>query len=380
MPDSSLPDAAGAGIVDGVHQLQPEALFGGLPMRCTLAGLLALLLLLSALRAEDDKDQPKNKPSTPAAEYQALAKEYELAQEKFDKALQEAKTINARQKVLKEKRPKPEQLVGKFLALAKQSPKDPVAFDALSWIVRFGGVRPKEVGEATQLLLRDHVTNPQMAPVCQSLANSNSPAADKLLRAVLDKNPDHEAQGTACYVLAARLLRQATTGGRVKPSAPAKKLYQEATQLLDRVARDYTDVDWVRTAVLAPNSLASADLIKAATEKKTDQDDKGKGIYVRAQGLKRDAEQAAQNGKSADADKLNLQAEQLLEQLAKEYAGAEFQGRKFADVAKAELFEIRHLTIGKQAPEIDAEDLDGKKLKLSDFRGKVVLLDFWGNW
>ena len=38
------------------------------------------------------------------------------------------------------------------------------------------------------------------------------------------------------------------------------------------------------------------------------------------------------------------------------------------------------LKVGNLAPEIEGEDLDGKKLKLSDYRGKVVLLDFWGNW
>jgi hypothetical protein len=36
--------------------------------------------------------------------------------------------------------------------------------------------------------------------------------------------------------------------------------------------------------------------------------------------------------------------------------------------------------VGNLALEIDAEDIDGKKFKLSDYRGKVVLLDFWGNW
>jgi len=36
--------------------------------------------------------------------------------------------------------------------------------------------------------------------------------------------------------------------------------------------------------------------------------------------------------------------------------------------------------IGQVAPEIVAEDLDGQTFKLSDYRGKVVLLDFWGNW
>jgi thiol-disulfide isomerase/thioredoxin len=33
-----------------------------------------------------------------------------------------------------------------------------------------------------------------------------------------------------------------------------------------------------------------------------------------------------------------------------------------------------------RAPEIVGEDADGKPLKLSDFRGKVVLLDFWAHW
>src|SRR5438105_9037394 len=35
---------------------------------------------------------------------------------------------------------------------------------------------------------------------------------------------------------------------------------------------------------------------------------------------------------------------------------------------------------GEPAPEIKGEDMDGKPLKLSDYRGKVVLLDFWGFW
>jgi hypothetical protein len=38
------------------------------------------------------------------------------------------------------------------------------------------------------------------------------------------------------------------------------------------------------------------------------------------------------------------------------------------------------LNEGNTAPEIVGEDQDGKTFKLSDYRGKVVLLDFWGNW
>ena len=38
------------------------------------------------------------------------------------------------------------------------------------------------------------------------------------------------------------------------------------------------------------------------------------------------------------------------------------------------------LEVGDMAPEIIGEDVDGKRFKLSDYRGKVVMLDFWGDW
>ena len=51
-------------------------------------------------------------------------------------------------------------------------------------------------------------------------------------------------------------------------------------------------------------------------------------------------------------------------------------------VGRAEgiLFARTHLQVGLHAPEIEGTDLDGEPMKLSDFRGKVVLLDFWGDW
>lgn len=37
-------------------------------------------------------------------------------------------------------------------------------------------------------------------------------------------------------------------------------------------------------------------------------------------------------------------------------------------------------SVGRQAPDFVLEDLQGKKVKLSDFRGKAVLLNFWATW
>ena len=38
------------------------------------------------------------------------------------------------------------------------------------------------------------------------------------------------------------------------------------------------------------------------------------------------------------------------------------------------------LGAGTMAPDIEGEDLDGVAFKLSDYKGKVVFLDFWGDW
>ena len=38
------------------------------------------------------------------------------------------------------------------------------------------------------------------------------------------------------------------------------------------------------------------------------------------------------------------------------------------------------LSVGQVAPEIELADPDGKPIKLSAFRGKVVLIDFWASW
>jgi len=41
---------------------------------------------------------------------------------------------------------------------------------------------------------------------------------------------------------------------------------------------------------------------------------------------------------------------------------------------------LPNLRVGGIAPEIEANDLDGKRRKLSDYRGKVALVVFWGSW
>ena len=50
------------------------------------------------------------------------------------------------------------------------------------------------------------------------------------------------------------------------------------------------------------------------------------------------------------------------------------------NLVKQYLFVAEHLSVGQEAPEIIGTDHEDKEFKLSDYRGKVVLLDFWGIW
>ena len=47
---------------------------------------------------------------------------------------------------------------------------------------------------------------------------------------------------------------------------------------------------------------------------------------------------------------------------------------------KQQLDELRALAVGQEAPDIVLPDPSGKSTKLSDLRGKYVLIDFWAAW
>ena len=76
------------------------------------------------------------------------------------------------------------------------------------------------------------------------------------------------------------------------------------------------------------------------------------------------------------------EAEALLDEVISRYGEMEDPnlGHTLADTARAARDELHNITVGKQAPEIEGKDADGEPLKLSDYRGKVVLLNFCGDW
>jgi len=95
------------------------------------------------------------------------------------------------------------------------------------------------------------------------------------------------------------------------------------------------------------------------------------GVQLRAR--------AAQAGEEAAATLL-AEFEELMELVQENFADVEMFGQPLDSWASGALFEHRNLQIGMPAPNIEGEDIDGVSFQLSDYRGKVVMLDFWGHW
>jgi hypothetical protein len=220
------------------------------------------------------------------------------------------------------------ELAQQFLDLAKQSPADPIALDALiqavwqvnttPWPLELVGPDPA-AAEALTLLQRDHMKSTRLAPLCQRLSFGFREEYEPFLRAVLAGSDDRTTRGIACFTLAHFLANRA--------------------QRLEAVAEQ-------------PQRVAEFEALFGAE-------------YVRAR--------IAQGPEPALTE-----AETLLETAAAKYADVKLsEDALVGERATAELFELRHLRIGKEAPDIVGEDQDGAQFRLSEYRGKVVLLDFW---
>jgi thiol-disulfide isomerase/thioredoxin len=85
--------------------------------------------------------------------------------------------------------------------------------------------------------------------------------------------------------------------------------------------------------------------------------------------------------KKYDPVKLEAEALKLFTEVGEKYPTQVIvPGLTVSDLAKSSIFEIKNLGVGKVAPDIEGEDLDGVKFKLSDYRGKTVMLSFWASW
>lgn len=81
-----------------------------------------------------------------------------------------------------------------------------------------------------------------------------------------------------------------------------------------------------------------------------------------------------------DAVRSDDEAEQARGFAALDALVAELPDTSFAEAARRDLFQMRDCAVGALAIDFEGTTVDGETFRLSDFRGKVVLLDFWGFW
>jgi hypothetical protein len=281
-----------------------------------------LLAAVPVAAAPDDKEDDK---PTQADEVKSLIADFQKSQREYQAAIGKAKTADEQAKA-EEKRLKPEAVATRLLELAEQNPEDPgvtpVALIDVITLPLYGTEGTKLQHLALKRLTRDHAASDQLDPIVLRLTYQPSPAVAAFLRAVAEENPKDELKGKATYGLGAMLHR----------AADFARQMHEQPDLAQRV----------------------------------------EGAY---------GKETAQWLRDGDPDRLEKGAENLFETAAEKFADVPMYGEEtLGDLAKGQLFEIRNLGIGKTAPEIEGEDLDGTPFKLSDYRGKVVVIDFWGNW
>lgn len=150
---------------------------------------------------------------------------------------------------------------------------------------------------------------------------------------------------------------------------------QAAHFAMDRLATAHAEAKelgtlmrWIKYRLKAEDRVTALQWLGTIAAKNPDPDVRAEVLIARAGlciGTTGTAEtEAERNGAVADLQQaVDLARDDKLRQTAQD--GIAEEGR---------------LGIGKMAPDIEAEDLDGVSFKLSDYRGKVVMLDFWGDW
>lgn len=289
------------------------------------ANLLHLALAFSflGLWTATAAGQDKAATDSPAARYKMLLKEFDKAQQDYAKRLEGTKSLAEQAKVFREESPHPA-FAGRFLELARNHPKDPVAHASLSWILMHSECGPaaeKPYTTAVKLMAAQYADHPGNEKLFGQMVISPFASSGIFLQAVYEKHSDPAVRGRAGFHLALFLKNYSDT------------VYQLGIMPV-----------WAKNVEL----MMGPDQFRQL--------------------------------KNTDTAPLLRQAEDIFVKVQKDYPLVEYKRTFLVKAAEGELFELRHLAIGKTAPDIEGEDTDGKKFKLSDYRGKVVLLVFWGTW
>jgi thiol-disulfide isomerase/thioredoxin len=284
-----------------------------------IGGLLAILVVVPVARGADTK---------PAEELARLKKDLEKTWETL-RSERKPGTTEAEQKAAVARYYKQAAALGRrALTVAETYPDAPEALKAVVWTLNsldFSSETAPVHNAAYDLMARRYLDNDDILPVIRLawVDAAKTTHAESFLRAAVERSTNLKVRALACFTL-----------GR----------HQEqliiAARDLDHPARGKPMQEW-----LGPERSRRIRELKP-------------------QELKREAEA-------------------LFERTIREFADLQPMGKDFpplGEQAHGDLFKMRNLAPGCTVPEIEGEDIDGKPMKLSDFRGKVTVISFWATW
>ncbi|MFO0822530.1 MAG: TlpA disulfide reductase family protein [Gemmataceae bacterium] len=169
---------------------------------------------------------------------------------------------------------------------------------------------------------------------------------------------------------------------------------EKRAQVVVEKARDFLiatfaeDTNLKRTFPGLSKTARGRNILRAFHEKTPGKEIKGAALYFLASGMLEEADYPGGGlAPPLSAEKRDAgfeEAEAMLKKAAKEYGNVEvddFAGKQsIAKAVEGQRFFLNNLTVGQVLPDSSCEDLHGKKVKISDYRGKVVVLDIWATW
>ena len=248
-----------------------------------------------------------------------------------------------RQALVANELPQPQSYAEAMLPLVTADPASDATRPALMCMLSQSQGEPKET--AAKLLVAHHMDSEELPGGLFSLTRQPPAAAIQTMLDEIIANASDEQ----------RRLKGIASFGKAMQFYNGQRTYDSLKRRVDSAKKDDSDY---------------ATLAQAQT-----------GLDNFMNQLSPDAQAYYRTGKMLDGSELP----DRLEAVSNEFGDVVLMERGprkilLGSKAKSAVFEMRYLAIGKTAPDIQGEDLDGEEFKLSDYRGKVVVLDFWGDW
>jgi len=209
---------------------------------------------------------------------------------------------------------------------------------------------------------RDAKERETVVAQAKELFGSYAPKALK----VAEEKPD-DATGQEAAILALQLATQTSKHGA------------EVERAADILARHHMASPKVRqlVPVLENAGEPGVKALRAFAAAAKDQQTKGAVTLALGKALVASADKV---GDLKKGEALVKEAESAFETAARDYKDVRTEDSTVGREAESELKTVRAVGVGKPAPDVEGTDLDGKKVKLASFKGKVVVLDIWATW